>query len=139
MGTTKMPTPFRPKKANGKEQSVYWIRKKVPTRYRALVGKTEIWLSLKTTDARTANARSTVVSDDLEREWANLAAEAKHRPKPETRLTHQDLHALQRETHVAIRDARIADPRGFGALRWQLLAVNKHPKMTPPPAGGSIT
>jgi hypothetical protein len=25
-----MPTPIRPKKANGKEQNVYWIRKKVP-------------------------------------------------------------------------------------------------------------
>lgn len=122
MGTTKMPTPFRPKKANGKEQNVYWIRKKVPTRYRALVGKTEIWLSLKTTARRTANARIAVISDDLDRQWANLAAEAKHRPNVETRLTHQDLHALQRETHLAIRDARIADPRGFGALRWQVLA-----------------
>lgn len=26
MGTTRMPTPIRPKKANGKEQNVYWIR-----------------------------------------------------------------------------------------------------------------
>jgi hypothetical protein len=30
MGTTRMPTPIRPKKANGREQNVYWIRKKVP-------------------------------------------------------------------------------------------------------------
>ncbi len=87
----------------------------MPARYRALVGRTEIWLSLKTTDRRTANARIAVVSDDLERGWGNLAAEANHRPKAEIRLTHQDLHALQRETHVAIRDARIADPRGFGS------------------------
>jgi hypothetical protein len=29
MGTTRMPTPIRPKKANGREQSVYWIRKKL--------------------------------------------------------------------------------------------------------------
>jgi integrase len=57
MGTTRMPTPIRPRKANGKEQNVYWIRKKVPERYRAVVGKTEVWRSLKTTDRRTANQR----------------------------------------------------------------------------------
>ena len=52
-----MPTPFRPKKASGNEQNVYWIRKKVPSRFRALVGKGEVWRSLKTIDRRTANAR----------------------------------------------------------------------------------
>jgi hypothetical protein len=36
MGTTKMPTPMRPKKANGERQNVFWIRKKVPAGYRAL-------------------------------------------------------------------------------------------------------
>jgi Domain of unknown function (DUF6538) len=77
MGTTKMPTPIRPKKANGKEQNVYWIRKKVPQRYRALVGKGEVWRSLKTTDRRTANESIAVVSAELDRQWARLAAEAK--------------------------------------------------------------
>jgi hypothetical protein len=125
MGTTRMPTPIRPKKANGKQQNVYWIRKKVPGRYRAVVGKTEVWRSLKTVDRRTANARIAVVSDELEREWARLALEAKRGSKDsagKTGLTHQDLYALQRETHVAIRDARIAEPGGFGAVRWQILA-----------------
>lgn len=125
MGTTRMPTPIRPKKANGKEKNVYWIRKKVPARYRALVGRTEVWRSLKTTDRRTANARIAIASDDLEREWARLALEAKRGSKDsagKTGLTHQDLYALQRETHVAIRDARIAEPGGFGAVRWQVLA-----------------
>lgn len=82
MGTTKMPTPIRPKKANGKEQNVYWIRKKVPSRYRPLVGKTEVWPSLKTVDRRTANARIAVVSSELERKWEEMAAEAKHQPGP---------------------------------------------------------
>jgi hypothetical protein len=72
-----MPTPMRPKKANGKEQNVYWIRKKVPERYRVLVGKTEVWRSLRTTDRRTANERIAVASAEFEREWARLAADAK--------------------------------------------------------------
>jgi hypothetical protein len=128
MGTTSMPTPIRPRKANGKEQNVYWIRKKVPARYRALVGKTEVWRSLKTTDRRTANVRIVVASEELEREWARLALEAKRHSKDSSntaRLTHLDLFAIQRETHVRIRDTHIAEPgEGFGALRWHALAVD---------------
>jgi hypothetical protein len=111
MGTTRMPTPIRPKKANGKGQNVYWMRKKVPQRYRTLVGKGEVWRSLKTTDRRTANARIAVASEELDREWACLATEAKRGPKAgvaESRLTHQDLHALRGDAHVRIRDAHIA-------------------------------
>jgi hypothetical protein len=127
MGTTKMPTPIRPKKANGKEQNVYWIRKKVPQRYRALVGKSEVWRSLKTTDRRTANERIAVVSADFDCEWAQLAAVAKLGTKPgsrfEPRLTHQDLHALRGDAHVRIRDANIAEPgTGLTTLRWAALA-----------------
>jgi hypothetical protein len=127
MGTTKMPTPIRPKKANGKEQKVHWIRKKVPARYRAVVGKTEVWRSLRTTDRRTANARIAVASEELEREWARLAAEAKRDTKDSseaTQLRHQDLFAIQRETHVRLRDAHVAEPgTGFTALRWHALGA----------------
>jgi hypothetical protein len=128
MGTTKMPTPIRPKKANGKEQNIYWIRKKVPQRYRALVGKSEVWRSLKTTDRRTANERIAVVSAELDRQWAGLAAEAKRGLKGgsefEPRLTHQDLHALRAEAHRWVRDAHVANPgTGFGAMRWAALAT----------------
>ena len=127
MGTTRMPTPIRPKKANGREQSVYWIRKKVPKRYRALVGKTEVWRSLKTIDRRTANERVAVASAELEREWARLTLEAARGSKDSsggTRLTHQDLFAIQRETHIRIRDAHVAEPgTGFAALRWHALAA----------------
>jgi hypothetical protein len=35
----------------------YWIRKKVPADLRPLVGKTEIWASLKTKDERQANIK----------------------------------------------------------------------------------
>lgn len=126
MGTTKMPTPIRPKKANGKELNVYWIRKKVPERYRALVGKTEVWRSLKTKDRRTANERVVGESIKIEREWADLALEAKRDPKASAAgLTHQDLYAIQRETHIRIRDAHSAEPgSGFGALRWHALAAD---------------
>ena len=121
MGTTRMPTPFRPKKASGNEQNVYWIRKKVPARYRSLVGRTEVWRSLKTIDGRTANAQIGGVSEDLEREWERLALEAKRGSKDspsKVPLTHQDLFALQRETHVRLRDAHVAEPGpGFAALR----------------------
>lgn len=128
MGTTRMPTPFRPKKANGHEQNVYWIRKKVPQRYRALVGKSEVWRSLKTPDRRTANERIAIASAELDREWARLAAEAKRGSKPssgfEPRLTHQDLHALRADAHVRIRDAHIAEPgTGLAALKWAALAA----------------
>lgn len=125
MGTIKMPTPMRPKKANGERQNVFWIRKKVPRRYRALVGKTEVWRSLKTTDRRTANARIAVASEQLEREWAELAAGVRRGPgggAAETRLTHQDLFAIQRETHIAIRNASIAEPSRFGSPRWRVPA-----------------
>jgi integrase len=126
MGTTRMPTPIRPKKANGREQSVYWIRKKVPERYRALVGKTEVWRSLKTTDRRTANERIAVASAELEREWARLTLEAARGSKNSsrgTRLTHQDMHALRGNAHVHIRDAHIAEPGtgGFAAMKWAAL------------------
>lgn len=41
---------------------------------------------------------------------------------PKAGLAHQDLFAIQRETHVRIRDAHIAEPgTGFGALRWLAL------------------
>jgi hypothetical protein len=127
MGTTRMPTPIRPKKANGHEQNVYWIRKKVPERYRGLVGKTEVWRSLKTTDRRTANARIAVASEELEREWARLALQAKSGSKDSSgkgALAHQDLFAIQRETHVQLRDAHIAEPgTGFAFLRWHALAA----------------
>src|ERR1700716_3025671 len=106
MGTTRMPTPIRPKKANGREQNVYWIRRKVPQRYRALVGKTEVRRSLKTIDRRTANLRIAVVSAELDRESARLEAEekrgAKSGPGSDPALTHQDLHALRGEAHVRI-------------------------------------
>jgi site-specific recombinase XerD len=120
MPTNKMPKPItRPTSEN------YWIRKKVPADLRPLVGKTEIWASLKTKDERQANIRIGAVNAAIEAEWDRLRAEAARAassagafvPEP-FRLTHQDLHALRREEHERIRDRWMPEPpTGFGRLR----------------------
>jgi hypothetical protein len=113
MPSIKMPTPRKRQTSD-----FYWIRKKVPTRYRPLVGKKEVWRSLETKDLRTATARSAVASATLEAEWAQLAATGDPPPGFEPiRLSHQDLLGLQRLTHERIRDRLKADPpTGFRAL-----------------------
>jgi len=63
------------KKVNGKIKSyVWWLRKKVPTKYRALVGTGEVWRSLNTTDRKTAGTRCAVLSANLEADWASRLA-----------------------------------------------------------------
>ena len=67
MPTIKMPSP---KKRPTSE--FYWIRKKVPVGLRALVGKTEVWASLKTKDERKALIKIGAVNAAIEAEWARL-------------------------------------------------------------------
>jgi integrase len=122
----------------------YWFRKKVPTRLRKLVGRTEVWLSLETADKRAAVVRCAELSADLERDWSKLAADAEARelaaatdpvrdepiaedgpmpdvpeaPVPAPMLTHQDAHALRGVVHVRLRDRLVASPpTGFAAVR----------------------
>lgn len=124
-----MPTPIRPKLANGERRDVYWIRKKVPLRYRPLVGKTEIWKSLGTTDKRTAITRCATASAELEAEWAKLAAAAKtvsSNPASEFELpaiSHRNLHALRGIAHVTARDAFIDEPNVHARLRLAAVAA----------------
>lgn len=132
-----MPTPIK------RDNSPYWwFRKKVPKRYRAVVGKTEVWYSLQTAQKHVAVARCAIASAELEEEWAallagpdvpepvpeaqapirppRLPASSKSGPGFEpTALTYQDLHALRGAAHVLIRDGHIANPPGggFGATR----------------------
>lgn len=118
MPSNKMPTPVK-----RKTSTKYWIRKKVPLALRPLVGKTEIWASLGTTDQRRALAKLGAVNAAIETEWARLRAggkaAAKEAEPPPSELTHQDLYALRGAAHVRFRDAHIADPPkpGFGSLR----------------------
>ncbi|WMT76319.1 DUF6538 domain-containing protein [Bradyrhizobium sp. Ash2021] len=120
MPTIKMPTPRkRP------TSQFYWLRKKVPSGLRALVGKTEVWASLKTKDERKANIRIGAVNAAIEAEWGRLRAgrpstrdhDLELEPAP-FKLTHQDLHALRAAAHLNIRDAWIKEPpTGFRKLR----------------------
>jgi hypothetical protein len=120
MPSFKMPTPIKRPTSD-----FYWIRKKVPLRLRPLVGKTEVWASLRTKDERKANIKIGAVNAAIEAEWARLRAEGvpgsnpKKEFEPEPfRLTHQDLHALRRDEHIRTRNAWITDPpEGFGKLR----------------------
>ncbi|TKT71414.1 hypothetical protein YH63_008310 [Afipia massiliensis] len=114
-----MPTPIRPKKANGSQVNTWWLRKKVPEKLRSLVGKSEVWRSLDTTDLRTANQRIGQISAAIEAEWARLVAPAAASnlvPEIEP-LSHQDLHALRGVAHITARDAVIANPTGFSVMR----------------------
>jgi len=54
----------------------------VPERYRALVGKAEVWRPLDATDRRTANTRCAAMSADPEREWARLSAQVRDGIQP---------------------------------------------------------
>lgn len=123
MPTIKMPKPIkRPTSEN------YWIRKKVPTDLRPLVGKTEIWASLGTSKEREANIKFGAANAAIEAEWASLRAE-RARPTVPARasvpepfkFTHQDLHALRRAEHTRVRDRWMPEPpTGFGKLRMTL-------------------
>jgi hypothetical protein len=102
---------------------LWWLRKKVPDRYRALVGRSEIWRSLKTTDWKDACTFCVPLSAELEAEWKHRAAAlqdeelraAPLRPVvPEAQLS-----ALQREVHEQTRDARLNNPGS--PLRWAAL------------------
>lgn len=102
MGTTKMPTPVR-----RPTSQFYWIRKKVPERLRPLVGRSEVWKSLETSDKRKAVAKCAAVSAELEAHWAQLVAVAQDLVEsnaniPPVPLTHQDLVALRGEVHVRL-------------------------------------
>jgi hypothetical protein len=132
MATVKMPTPIkRP------TSEFYWIRKKVPLRYRKFVGKAEVWKSLKEKDLREAVKACAAASTQFEVEWAHLANAAAIAAMPikpprlppaeessnpgsgaePTLLSYQDLHALRGAAHVRIRDGHIANPpsAGFGS------------------------
>lgn len=105
-----MPTPVRKKNADGHDKSdVWWLRKKVPQRYRALVGRGEIWRSLETTDRKAAGLLCAKMSAQFDRDWkhrlaaATAAGGTAGRSPP--RLSITELSGLQRLAHEQIRDA----------------------------------
>lgn len=118
-----MPTPIRKKRPDGKDKSdFWWLRKKVPQRYRAVVGRSEVWRSLATTDRKTAGTRAKL-SADLEEEWrlrfeaARSAGRISEGSRPS--VSFMELNALRRDVHEQTRDAHLTNP-GW-ALRWSAL------------------
>ncbi|MCP3404473.1 DUF6538 domain-containing protein [Bradyrhizobium sp. CCGB01] len=61
----RMPAPV----LRDKKSKSYWLRKRVPQRYRDIVGRGEIWRSLETEDERIATVRCASLSLELESEW----------------------------------------------------------------------
>jgi integrase len=117
-----MPEPVRKKNPDGSIKSdVWWLRKKVPARYRSLVGSGEVWRSLDTTDRKVALVRCAKLSVDLEKEWehrlrAEQAADRAHGPYDPTsspqppRLSIKELSGLQRLVHEQTLSAKIDNP-----------------------------
>ena len=120
-----MPDPVRKKskkKKDGVKSDVWWLRKKVPQRYRALVGHGEVWRSLETTDRKEAVLRCNRLSADLDKDWADRlrAAEAAGRTSalPAPAMTDWDLSGLQRLAHEQGRELQIRNPPA--GSRWGL-------------------
>ena len=110
-----MPTPIRKKNADGTDKSdVWWLRKKVPQRYRSMVGRGEVWRSLETTDRKEAGRLCVKLSAEFDRDWEHRhrAAKASGRTTslPAPALSDWDLSGLQRLAHEQGRDAQIKRP-----------------------------
>ena len=118
-----MPTPVRKKKKRAEgappgtaehKSDVWWLRKKVPPRYREFVGRAEVWRSLDTTDKRTATQRCVVLNMQLEAEWRDRlrAAESSARGgvRAPSAITAREMSGLQRLAHEQTRDAHLDSP-----------------------------
>ena len=124
-----MPTPVRKKKKkNNKKETksdVWWLRKKVPDRYRAVVGRREVWRSLDTTEFKAAVVECNRLSLELDKEWEDRlrAARAAGRSvaAPARTMSDWDLSGLQRVVHEQGREAQIRNPPA--GARW---AQNTH-------------
>ncbi|PSO22731.1 DUF6538 domain-containing protein [Bradyrhizobium sp. MOS002] len=110
-----MPKPVRKKKDKKQTKSdVWWLRKKVSERFRAIVGRREVWRSLETTDFKTAVVACNKLSLELDKEWQDRlrAAQVAGRTAaaPARTMTDWDLSGLQRVVHELGREAQIRNP-----------------------------
>jgi hypothetical protein len=121
MGSIRMPEPVRKKNKDGTTKSdVWWLRKKVPERYRGVVGRREVWRSLDTIEFKTAVARCNKLSLELDGEWEDrlLAAQSAGitPAAPVRTMTNWDLSGLQRVVDEQGREAQIRNPPA--GARW---------------------
>ncbi|TFW55920.1 hypothetical protein CT676_37950 [Bradyrhizobium sp. MOS001] len=98
----RMPAPV----LRDKKSKSYWLRKRVPARYRDIVGRGEVWRSLETEDERIATVRCASLSLELETEWEKrFEARRAGLPDPvtqnlpETRLSPKQTFALAGECY----------------------------------------
>jgi len=122
-----MPDPVRKKitkkKGGGVKSDVWWLRKKVPERYRDIVGRREVWRSLKETNFKTAVVECNKLSLDLDKEWEDrlraaqtqrdvLPADTLHLPGDQVWLTFKRYHLFEKETGLRLRshDGALAHP-----------------------------
>jgi integrase len=108
----------------------YWLRKRVPDRYREIVGKAEVWRSLGTSNLKRAISLCTAASVELEELWqAKLIARESGLPDPETdcrpfeSLTHRQAEELAGMAYASFYDARQANP---GPVWDREKAVERH-------------
>lgn len=108
----------------------YWLRKRVPDRYREIVGKTEVWRSLGTSNFKRAISFCTAASVELEELWqAKLIAHDSGLPDPETdsrpleSLTHRQAEELAGLAYAGFYGARHENP---GPVSERQKAVELH-------------
>lgn len=136
-----MPTPV----LRDKKSKSYWLRKRVPSRYRDIVGRGEVWRSLDTEDERIATVRCVNLSLELETEWEKrFEAQRAGLPDPVTQdlpltaLSPKQAFALAGEYYREYLEEHSNDPASaayaaadlhkkkskpvFGHANWQLFA-----------------
>ena len=100
----KMPEPL--KRSNSR---FYWLRKRVPLRYQAGLGRKEVWTSLETDDLKKARVRCVVESDRLDELWA-----VQFRPaspaKPVVSISQKQMIALAGLAYKEMMDKHSEDP-----------------------------
>lgn len=117
----KLPSPVR--RPTSKK---WWLRKRVPDRYRGIVGTAEVWRSLETKNQRRAAVLCAALSLELEEEWetALRARSALPTNGPRTSLSHKQVLALAGDAYreyVAEHD----DEPGTVEERKAALAVHE--------------
>jgi hypothetical protein len=78
-----------------KKSKSYWLRKRVPQRYRDIVGQGEVSRSLGTEDERIAAVRCATLALELEAEWQQRL-DARHAGRPDPVTQDPPITALSR-------------------------------------------
>lgn len=103
---------------------VYKFRKRVPERLRPILGRTEVTISLGTKDPKEARRLHSIVSAEIEEQWAQLENEPTPASSPALRpvvLTEKEAYALAGEAYRRLV-ARHDDNPGRSVLRPLLAA-----------------